>query len=257
MPQGSVVGPLFFIIFINDLPDNITKSSCYLFADDSKLLSRSIPDLQHDIVNFQIWATENLMYFNIDKCKSLYFDGRNKSRATVTLDGNEIPIANCIKDLGIHVQSSISWKSHIQEKLVAARKSFQFLKRTIPHNVSVATKLLYYRLCVHSILLYGSQIWYSSISQRRQLELFNRKCLYWVTGLWDYNLQLSRTRTLPISFYLVLQDLIFLNKSIKGKYDLNIQNFICFSSNVRNLQTSHCQLLTPVSKCNKFTSRQS
>ena len=134
---------------------------------------------------------------------------------------------------------------------------FQILKRTIPHNVSVATKLLFYRLCVHSILLYGSQMWYPSISQRRQLEFFNRKCLYWVTGLWDYNLQLSRTRTLPISFYLVLQDLIFLNKSIKGKYDLNIQNFICFSSNVRNLRTSHCQLLTPVSKCNKFTSRQS
>ena len=123
------------------------------------------------------------MYFNIDKCKNLYFDGRNKSSATVTLDGIEIPIANCIKDLGIHVQSSISWKSHIQAKLVAARKSFQFLKRTIPHNVSVATKLLYYRLCVHSILLYGSQIWYPSISQRRQVELFNRKCLYWVTGL--------------------------------------------------------------------------
>ena len=196
------------------------------------------------------------MYFDIDKCKSLYFDGRNKSSATVTLDGNEIPIVNCIKDLGIHVQSSISWKSHIQAKLVAARKSFEFLKRTISRNVSVATKLLYYRLCVHSILLYGSQIRYPSISQRRQLELFNRKCLYWVTGLWDYNLQLSRTRTLPISFYLVLQDLIFLNKSIKVKYDLNIQNFICFSSNVRNLRTSHCQLLTPVLKCNKFTSRQ-
>ena len=97
VPQGSVVGPLFFIIFINDLPDNITKSSCYLFADDSKLLSGSIPDLQHDIVNFQIWATENLMCFNIDKCKSLYFDGRNKSSATVTLDGNEIPIVNCRK----------------------------------------------------------------------------------------------------------------------------------------------------------------
>ena len=58
VPQGSVVGPLFFIILINDLLDNITKSSCYLFADDSKLLSRSLPDLQHDIVNFQNWAIE-------------------------------------------------------------------------------------------------------------------------------------------------------------------------------------------------------
>ena len=53
VPQGSVVGPLFFINFINDLPDNITKSSCYLFSDDSKLLYSFFTDLQYDIVNFQ------------------------------------------------------------------------------------------------------------------------------------------------------------------------------------------------------------
>ena len=97
-----------------------------------------------------------------------------------------------------------------------------------------------------------------SISQRRQLELFNRKCFYWVTGLWDYNLQLSRTHTFTISFYLVLQDLLFPNKTINGKYDLNIHNFIGFSSNVRSLGTSLCQEKTPVLKSNKFTSsRQS
>ena len=103
------------------------------------------------------------MLFNVDICESLYLDGRKNSSATVMLDGNENPIVNCIKDLGIYVQSSTSWKGHIQAKLVAARKSFQFLKRTIPHNVSVATKLLFYRLCVHSILLYGSQIWYPQL----------------------------------------------------------------------------------------------
>ena len=135
-------------------------------------------------------------------------------------------------------------------------QTFQFLKRTFPHIVSVATKHLYYRLSVRSTLLYGSQIWYS-ISQRRQLKLFIRKCLYWVTGLWDYNLQLSRINTLPISFYLVLQDLIFPNGIFNRKYDLNIHNFIYISSNVRNLRTSHCQLLTPFLKCNKLTSRQS
>ena len=117
------------------------------------------------------------------------------------LHGDEITIVNCVKDLGIYGQISISWKGHIQAKLRAARKSFQFLKRTITYSISVATKLLTYSLCVHSILLYDSQIWYPSISERKQLEFFNRKCLYWVTGLWDYNLQLLRTHTLAISFY--------------------------------------------------------
>ena len=71
------------------------------------------------------------MLFNVDIRESLYLDGRKNSSATVMLDGNENPIVNCIKDLGIYVQSSTSWKGHIQAKLVAARKSFQFLKRTI------------------------------------------------------------------------------------------------------------------------------
>ena len=99
------------------------------------------------------------MYFDIDNGRSLYCDGQKKSSATVISDKNEIPLVNCIKDLGIYVQSSISWKNHIQAELVAAGKSFQFLKGTIPHNVSVATKLSYFHLCVHCILLYGSQIW--------------------------------------------------------------------------------------------------
>ena len=102
----------------------------------------------------------------------------------------------------------------------------------------------------------GSEIWYPSISQRRQLELFNTKCVFCVTGLWNYNLQLSRRHTSPTIIYFVLQNFLFQNKTINGKYDLNIDNFISFSSNVRNLRTSQCQLLTPVLECKKFTCRQ-
>ena len=58
-------------------------------------------------------------------------------------------------------------------QLVAARQSFHFPKRSIPQNVSLATKLPNYCLCVHCKLLNDSQIWYPSISQRRQVEFFN------------------------------------------------------------------------------------
>ena len=75
VPQGSVIGPLFFIIFMNDLPDKIVNSSCYLFADDSKLLSLlTKPDLQKDIDQFTEWAHRNKMEYNIDKCKSITFE---------------------------------------------------------------------------------------------------------------------------------------------------------------------------------------
>ena len=102
-------------------------------------------------------------------------------------------------------------ESQIKAKLVAARKSFQFLKRTIHQNVSLASKILYYRLYVHSILLYGSHIWDPSISPNRHQKNFNRKRLCRVAGTRDLNFQLSRTHSSPTSYYLILHDSNFLN----------------------------------------------
>ena len=95
------------------------------------------------------------MRFNIDKCNVISFKNR-ESIGPFFLDGNELPVVNTIKDLGIMVSDNLSWDKHIQTKLIAARKSFQFLKRNLPRNVCTRTKLLYYRLCVLSVLLYGS-----------------------------------------------------------------------------------------------------
>ena len=257
VPQGSVLGPLLFLIFINDLPKTVQTSSSYLFADDSKLHSvLTTSDMQHDINGFLYWSGENLMRFNIDKCNVISFKNRELI-GPFFLDGNELPVVNTIKDLGIMVSDNLSWDKHIQSKLIAARKSFQFLKRNLPRNVCTRTKLLYYRLCVLSVLLYGSQIWYPSLIYRRKLELFNMKCLKWVTGLSNYLEQLAATYTLPISFYLVFQDMLFLNKTIHGKYDLNIKDFICFSHPAKDLRSSKFIHLSPVNPCHKFKTQES
>ena len=257
VPQGSVLGPLLFLIFINDLPKTVRTSSSYLFADDSKLHSvLTTSDMQHDINGFLYWSGENLMRFNIDKCNVISFKNRELI-GPFFLDGNELPVVNTIKDLGIMVSDNLSWDKHIQSKLIAARKSFQFLKRNLPRNVCTRTKLLYYRLCVLSVLLYGSQIWYPSLIYRRKLELFNMKCLKWVTGLSNYLEQLAATYTLPISFYLVFQDMLFLNKTIHGKYDLNIKDFICFSHPAKDLRSSKFIHLSPVNPCHKFKTQES
>ena len=103
IPQGSVLGPLLLLIFINDLPKTAQTSSSYLFADDSKLHSvLTTSDMQHDINCFLYWSGENLMRFNIDKCNVISFKNR-ESIGSFFLDGNELPVVNTIKDLGIMV----------------------------------------------------------------------------------------------------------------------------------------------------------
>ena len=75
IPQGSVLGPILFVIYINDLPDNL-KSECYMFADDTKVFKdiNDIEDnkiLQNDIQELENWSDKWLLRFHPDKCKVL------------------------------------------------------------------------------------------------------------------------------------------------------------------------------------------
>ena len=203
---------------MNDLPHKIVNSSCYLFADDSDLLSvLTKPDLQRDIDHFTEWAYRNKMEFNIDKCKSITFDEKLASSDPLFLNGNVAPTVDSFENLGITISNNITWDNHIQKKLVAARKAYHFLKRSFPHSVSSSTKPMYYT-----------------------------------------STKLAASNTLPISFDLVLNDMVFLlNKAINNKYDLNFSTFICFSKRSKDLRSSKYQQLLPVKRCRKFSTRDS
>jgi ribonucleases P/MRP protein subunit RPP40 len=84
VPQGSVLGPLLFTIFINDLPDKI-KNECRLYADDSTVIGvieseEDAIEIQKDIDSMQNWAKTWQMSFNYDKCKVLHFGKKNKEQ---------------------------------------------------------------------------------------------------------------------------------------------------------------------------------
>ena len=143
---------------------------------------------------------------------------------------------------------------HIQNKLVAARKAYQFLKRTVPYRVSPSTKHMYYRLGVQSVSQYGSPVCYPSINYTRKLELFNKECLFWVTGSQNYSHQLAASNTLPISYYLVRYAMVFLNEA-KNKHHLNLSTYISFSKPSKDLRSSKHQQLSPVKRCRNLSKR--
>ena len=131
VPQGSVLGPLLFIIFINDLPDYCKYSDCFLFADDSKMISTESPiakNLQHDIDNFLAWSIENSMTFHPDKCKTMLF-GKTDDTYQLTIGNHQISTVSCIKDIGVWVAYDLSWRPHIGKKLSSANRSLFVLKK--------------------------------------------------------------------------------------------------------------------------------
>ena len=109
VPQGSVLGPILFIIFVNDMPD-VVNSMLLMFADDTKLYRTitSVHDnnaLQQDIDSVSAWGEQSLMFFNLDKCHVMTF-GRSQRHYSYTMtnvDGVPFPLQRCHEeqDLGV------------------------------------------------------------------------------------------------------------------------------------------------------------
>ena len=118
VPQGSVLGPLLFLIYINDLPGGIS-SIMNMFADDGKLLKKivnldSCKELQDDLNKLQEWSNKWLMNFNTSKCKVMHM-GKSKFRPKYeyTLNGKILQVSDKERDLGVNITPDLSPDQHI------------------------------------------------------------------------------------------------------------------------------------------------
>ena len=139
VPQGSVLGPLYFLIYINDLPSNIT-SQVRLFADDTAVyLTINSPEdtktLQEDLHKLEIWEAEWDMEFNPTKCQVLHISkSKTKLMSQYTLHGQILESTTSAKYLGVDITSDLNWNSHISRITTNANKTLGFIKRNIVTN---------------------------------------------------------------------------------------------------------------------------
>ena len=116
IPQGSVLGPLLFVLYINDLPD-IVNSKVYLFADDTKLMRKVTSEddaraLQRDLDELEAWSKKWLLQFNPDKCHVLTIGKFENIRHTerYKLYGKELEHVFEGKDLGVHIDWELKFE---------------------------------------------------------------------------------------------------------------------------------------------------
>ena len=125
VPQGSVLGPILFLIFINDLPLEVI-SHVSLFADDSKLFTKIVAEhnkgtdnhngteaLQRDLNSVKEWASRWKMEFNVDKCKIMHLGPKNLKH-TYTMGGTDLAVTSEEKDLGVLIDNKLNFRSHIK-----------------------------------------------------------------------------------------------------------------------------------------------
>ena len=153
VPQGSVLGPLLFLIYINDLEENV-KSQIRFFADDTMLFSIvdkpniSANDLNHDLEIIHQWAMQWKLEFNPDPSKQvneLLFSVKKKPpiHPPLLFNSNVIAKVDEHKHLGIILDSTLSFKSHVNEKIIKTKKTIGII-RHLSKFLPIKTLLLLY-----------------------------------------------------------------------------------------------------------------
>ena len=166
IPQGSILGPVLFSIFVNDLPEFV---SCIisLFADDTKI-SLPLTDadstfmLQEDLFNLEEWATNMQMKFHPKKCKVLHL-GKNNPADDYYMhnpDGSlhKLESPEVEKDLGVHTDVQLNFTKHIRNKINTANHTLRYIKHTFKY-IDANIFLLLYKSMIRPHLEYCSCIW--------------------------------------------------------------------------------------------------
>lgn len=165
IPQGSNLGPLMFLIFINDLPKCISNSSCLLYADDLKIYKpiKTINDcllLQNDLNKILLWSIENKLNFNVKKCTSMIFTRKKKPIVfAYKLGVTELQSINEVNDLGVLFDRELSLSPHVCKLVSGSYKTLGFVLRNIKMFTSSQACINIYQAFIRSKLEYASVIW--------------------------------------------------------------------------------------------------
>ena len=252
IPQGSILGPLFFAIYVNDLPSVVSHSIPFLFADDTKCVKSIVSDndrcqFQEDLSNLNSWSQRWHLHFNSSKFRLIKFHLNTVSSSNThsyIINGQTIESSTSHKYLGILLTDTLNWEEHYHCISLRAYRQLGLLWRTFCCTQVSAKKELYLSL-VRSQLLYCSLIWRpNQIQHILLLEKVQHHATKFIlsNSSLDYKARVVSLHLLPLMFWLELADITLLDKHIKYPDNrLRVLYHITFSTS-RTRSSTYCKL---------------
>ena len=192
VPQGTVLAPILFLIYINDLTSYV-NSTIRLFADDAylyrKVETQEDPQiLRKDLENLEVWEKMHDMEFHPDKCKVLRITAKTKPIVTkYELHNEKLKCVDEAKYLGVIIHKKLSWKPHVHSICKKARQIISFLQRNLK-NCEKNLKEKAYKIYVQPILNYASCVWnpvgYGNKGLEDEIGMIERRGARFVYGDW-------------------------------------------------------------------------
>ena len=249
IPQGSVLGPTLFTIFINDLPECV-NSLCKVFADDTKVynLADNKDQLQADLNRIQDWSDTWQLPFNAGKCKCLHF-GKNNPNHTYYL--KDTPIGNCTeeKDLGVTFDNTLKFNEHICNITNKANQVLGLIKRNFKY-LDPVNLIKLYKALVRPHLEYGQSVWSPYLKKhKKMLENVQRRTTKLLPHLkyLSYDERLQYLDLPSLQFRRLRGDLIQMYNMLQNK-DNNQDYKYFFDINENNTRGHNLKLTKPQCK---------
>ena len=229
VPQGSILGPLFFILFINDMPLAVEKCALDMYADDSTLTTsaRTVDALEHtlsqDIKAIVTWCECNKMVLNTGKTKTCIITTRQKratlerSEVNLTINQQILQQTCCDKLLGVEIDQNLNFQSHIKRIHAKVSQSIALLRR-IKKFLPMNARIKFYNAYILPHLEYCCTIWGDSTDVKSLSKLQNRAARIILDKAYDFPSYdaLNLLKWLPLQLRIKQRKAVLVYKSLNG-----------------------------------------